>query len=283
MVMVEFGLEKKLNELFEKAGLDEEEIEEQKQAIRQDMNESVRLIGAGQTGVGKSTLLRSIFAIEEEDIPEEITTDATSAETQDFNSFQIQTEDGFTVEFTDGPGLGESIEKDEKYIPQWVDEIQKHDLLYWVLDASSRDISHIQRNMKTILDETEYRDRIVVVLNKVDQIELERDEQDEHEGWDEDFNVPTPALEKQIERRTNDIVEKLSRYVGISEDQIVCCSALKRWNHGEVLDTLIENLPPEKRIKVSANRDVEGFTELMSEEALEEVKQEMGSPSGGEN
>lgn len=273
-----------LNTLSERLNLDEKQKREYQEALQQDLHKPVKVIGAGQTGVGKSTLLRSIFAIEEnaDETPEWLTTDATSAETEEFQSFQIETEQGFKVEFTDGPGLGESIQKDKELIPKWIKEIQKHDLLYWVIDASSRDISHIQRNMKKILDETGYEDRIVVVLNKVDQIELERENLEEGmEGWNEEFNVPTPELEEQIERRTNDIVEKLSRHTGISEDQIVSCSALKRWNHGEVLDTMIEYLPPEKQIKMSLNRDVKDFTELMSDEALAEAQQELKSQSGG--
>lgn len=270
--MPEYGLSTKLDKLFDEVDIPENEKKELKSNIQNNLKEPVRIIGAGQTGVGKSTLLRSIFAIEDEDIPDEITTDATSAETEQFRSFQIENNDGFKIEFTDGPGLGESLSKDEELIPKWVEEIQKHDLLYWVLDASSRDIAHIQSNMKEVLNATNYRDKTVVVLNKVDQIELEREDYEEGvEGWNEKYNVPTDELEEQIERRTNDIIEKLDK-VGIPEEQIVACSALKRWNHGKVLDTLIENLPPEKQIKVSANRDVEEFTDLLSDEVLKEIQ-----------
>ena len=267
------GLEEKLAEMLDKAGLDEDQRKKEIEAIQNDLKQPVKIIGAGQCGVGKSTLLRSIFAIEEDQIPDVITTDATRAETEEFNSFRIETEEGFKIEFTDGPGLGESISKDDKWIPQWIEEIPEHDLLYWVLDASSRDISHIQKNMKKILDETGFHSRVVVVLNKVDQIELERDELEEGQsGWDEDYNVPTPELEKQIERRTEDIIAKLSDYTGVSEDQMVACSALKRWHHDIVLDKLVESLPKKKRIKVAANRDVEDFTELMSDKALREIQ-----------
>lgn len=269
--MPKFGLNDKFDELLEEAPVTDEEKERLRTNIQQDLEEPVKIIGAGQAGVGKSTLLRSIFAVEEEDIPEEITTDATSAETDEFQCFQIESEDGFKIRFTDGPGLGESIEKDKELIPKWIDEIQEHDLVYWVLDASSRDFRHIQENIRKIMDETGYRDRIVVVLNKVDQIELEESERNEGlEGWNEKYNVPTDELEAQIERRTDDIVEKLSR-VGIPENKIVACSALKRWNHGEVLDTLVESLPPEEQIKVSANRDVADIKELVSDDVLSDL------------
>ena len=274
--MVKFNLEEKLNKAFETAGIEGNKREEYWNTIKSDLDEPVRLIGAGQTGVGKTTLLRSIFAIEKGDIPEEMTTNTIDPETDTFQSFQIENEDGFAIEFTDGPGLGEDIRKDEEYIPQWIDEIPNHDLLYWVVDASSRDVSHIQRNMKRILDETGYADRIVVVLNKVDQIPLKREDRKAgKKGWDEEYNLPTPELEEQINRRINHLVKKFS-HVGISEEQIVACSALKRWNTMEVFQTLVEHLSEEKQIKVSANRDVDHFTELMSQEALAEIQDDVG-------
>lgn len=267
MLMPNFGIDRFLNELQ----IDDSQKNELRSKIKQDLDKPVKVIGAGQCGVGKSTLLRSIFDIKEDDIPSDITTDPTSAETNEFESFQIENEDGFKIEFTDGPGLGESLSRDEELIPKWIEEIQKQDLVYWVLDASSRDIAHIQSNMDKILNETGYYDRIVVVLNKIDQIELEReDRKNGIEGWNEKYNVPSDELEEQIEKRTNDITDKLSN-IGVPEDKIIPCSALKRWNHGEVLDKLIESLPEDKQIKVSANRDVADIRELVSDDVLDEV------------
>lgn len=267
--MVSYGI----REVLEELSLSEDMTKKIIQDIEKNLQEPVRIIGAGQSGVGKTTLLRSIFAIEDDQIPSSMTTSAISAETKEFSSFRIENKDGFKVEFTDGPGIGESVERDEEIIPQWINKIKRHDLLYWVIDASSRDLAHIQKNMKKIIDETGYRDRTVVVLNKVDQIMLPREEREKSKrGWNEEYNVPTPALEEQIEVRTNHIEKKILSYTGIPKDQIVACSALKRWNHHEVLDTLIDQLPAEKRIKLSANRDVEDFRELMSEDALNEVQ-----------
>lgn len=261
-----------MDELLGQLPVTEGQEEQLREEIRENLAEPVRIIGAGQAGVGKSTLLRSIFAVEEGDIPSSITTDATRAETMQFQSFQIESEDGFKIEFTDGPGLGESIERDEELLPQWVEQIKQHDMLYWVLDASSRDVRHIQENIRHVLDETGYRDRIVVVLNKIDQIELEQEDREgDAQGWDETYNVPTDELEEQIERRTDDLVDKLET-VGVPEDQIIACSALKRWNHGEVLDKMIETLPEEKQIKVAMNRDVADIRELVDDDVLSNLE-----------
>ena len=155
----------------------------------------------------------------------------------------------------------------------WIDEIPNHDLLYWVLDGSSRDVSHIQKNMKRILDATGYRKKLVVVLNKVDQILLTSEDEAEGKiGWDFDLNMPSSELEELIYKRTTDVIVKLEHYVDISREQIVVCSARRRWNHGKVFNKILEYLPEEKRIKASRNRNVKDFSELMTEKGKEEIR-----------
>jgi predicted GTPase len=265
-----------VDKILRELHLTPEEEQRKRAIIERDMREPAKLIGIGQTGVGKTTLLRSIFRIGSEHVERirDFKTNPVVSETRVFRSFEISTPGGFRVQFTDGPGLGESEEMDDRYIPMWIEEIRKHDLVYWVLDGASRDIRHIQQNMKRILDATNYHRRIVVVLNKVDNIELDEDQDDDNDGgWNREFNFPTEALEELIRVRTDDVISKLAKYVGIGLAQMVVCSARRRWNHGSVLDKLIEYLPSEKRIKVSVARDVKDPRELMDPEALREIEQ----------
>ncbi len=246
-----------------------------------------RIVGIGQTGVGKTELLKSIFRISEDDLSNfrdfkaqreedfyRLKTGATESVTKDFFSFVIRNDEGFRVEFTDGPGLGENAgTKEKEYLQRWEQKIPGHDLLYWVLDGSSRDIAHFQRNMKRILDATGYRNRLVVVLNKVDQILLPLELEERGViGWDLDFNRPSKALLRLINERVQDVVDKLTGYVEISHDQIVACSARRRWNHGEVLDKFLYFLPENVKIKVSRLREEKDHTELMSRRAREAVR-----------
>ena len=166
----------------------------------------------------------------------------------------------------------------------WIDEVPKHDMLYWVLDGSSRDIGHIQKNMKKILDETGYRNKLVVVLNKIDQILLPQELEIEGIiGWDLDYNVPTLPLERLIKLRTDDIIEKLEKYADIKREQIVVCSARRRYNHGAVLDKILEFLPEDVRIKVSMNRQVKDPSELMSENARKKIMEDRKLPGLAES
>ena len=127
--------------------------------------------------------------------------------------------------------------------------------------------------MKRILDATGYRNRLVVVLNKVDQILLPLELEERGViGWDLDFNRPSKALLRLINERVQDVVDKLTGYVEISHDQIVACSARRRWNHGEVLDKFLYFLPENVKIKVSRLREEKDHTELMSRRAREAVR-----------
>lgn len=268
----------KIDLLLKELNLSPEKLE----ALKKDMTIPVRIIGIGQTGVGKTELLKSIFRINKENIKatdgsyerivSKLETGAVKSVTKDFYSFSIESDEGLMVQFTDGPGLGETKELEEKYLQMWINEIPNHDMLYWVLDGSSRDIGHIQENMKLILDKTGYRNKLVVVLNKIDQILLPQEmELKGIIGWDTNFNQPTKALLKFINMRTDDIIEKLTNYVDIKREQIVVCSARKRWNHGDVLDKILDYLPENVRIKASLNREVKDPTELMSDEAKRKI------------
>lgn len=99
----------------------------------------------------------------------------------------------------DGFGFGELEEMDEKYFFMWVEEIFNYDLLYWVFDGVSWDICYIQQNMKCILDLIDYYEKIVVVFNKVDNIELdEEDDVDNDGGWNCEYNYFIEVLERLI-------------------------------------------------------------------------------------
>ncbi len=266
-----------LNALFDKLAWSDAERRDAMDKLARNRDKPVRLIGIGQTGVGKTELLRSIFKISEDDlgILRKLRTDATRSETRRFFSFRISTDYGFQVEFTDGPGLGEELGLQAEHIQAWINEIPKHDLLYWVLDGASRDISHIQQNMRIILDATGYRDRFLLVINKVDNIELEeQDREDGHVGWNEEFNQPTKRLLKQVDRRIGDVIEKFRSYAGVDPKHVVVCSALRRWNHDLLLDKMLELLPPDCRLKLNENRDVKSAKDLMAPDVRRRLESE---------
>jgi predicted GTPase len=75
--------------------------------------------------------------------------------------------------------------------------------------------------------------RLVIGLNQVDKIIAD--------GWDERLNMPTQKAEKEIQRRSEDIIHRLSRHAHISDANIEYYSALKRYRLLPLLTKIIKN------------------------------------------
>ncbi|WP_413276760.1 GTPase [Floridanema evergladense] len=75
--------------------------------------------------------------------------------------------------------------------------------------------------------------RLVIGLNQVDKMVPD--------GWDLRLNMPTDKAEKEIQRRSNDIVHRLTKYADISPANIEYYSALKRYRLIPLLTKIIKN------------------------------------------
>jgi predicted GTPase len=75
--------------------------------------------------------------------------------------------------------------------------------------------------------------RMVIGLNQVDKIVVN--------GWDERLNMPTKKAEKEIDRRSKDIIEKLAKVTRLSASYIEYYSALKRYRLLHLLNKIIRN------------------------------------------
>lgn len=82
-------------------------------------------------------------------------------------------------------------------------------------------------------ENTETPLRLVVGLNQVDKMIPS--------GWNERLNSPTEEAEKEIERRCEDIIKRLSQSAEISEANIEYYSALKRYRLILLLTKIIQN------------------------------------------
>lgn len=75
--------------------------------------------------------------------------------------------------------------------------------------------------------------RLVIGLNQVDKMVSD--------GWDMRLNMPTESADKQIQRRSNDIIQRLTKYADITSENIEYYSALKRYRLVPLLTKIIKN------------------------------------------
>ncbi len=75
--------------------------------------------------------------------------------------------------------------------------------------------------------------RLVVGLNQVDKMVLN--------GWDGRLNMPTEQAEKEITRRSQDLIRRLSKYGKISDDNFEYYSALKRYRLMPLMTKIVRN------------------------------------------
>jgi GTP-binding protein EngB required for normal cell division len=126
----------------------------------------------GQTGVGKSSLINSLFEV--------------SLETHDFKPCTKQpekhisrTEDGFEFWFWDMPGIGESSDADSRYIEMYKEKIKESDILLWAIHADSRSVTFDVNCIWGLLESMEADERsrffskITFVITKADTVVMD--------------------------------------------------------------------------------------------------------------
>jgi uncharacterized protein len=186
--------------------------------IRSSMSELLDMIGAfidgikresltvsvmGQTGVGKSSLINSLFGT---DLP----TDPVRPGTTQIMKHEVQGKFGHKVVFYDLPGLGESSQGDRVWIPQYQQHLRESDIVIWAVLADSRSFKYDLTTLATVINglnqeqQVYFLSRIVFVLTKTD---LLTDPQTPvhwslvKQGVDESFFLPDKNLSNLIQRK----------------------------------------------------------------------------------
>lgn len=180
----------------------------------------------GKAGVGKTTTINNLFNVNYH-------ISHTVAGTKAAQQEDFELTGGGLLTVIDMPGLGEDIdEKGYRQIYQSV--LSQVDVILYIIQANARD-SAVDQDIMQFIDSTTAKGqkrRIVIGLNQVDKIGPG--------DWNTKFNFPSQEQEKNIERRCNDIIVKLSKETGISHNSIVYYSALKRYRLYDLLIAVIK-------------------------------------------
>lgn len=173
----------------------------------------------GQTGVGKSTLINSIFKINLKTSNSEPCTDTPNI---------IDVKSGNSIlRFIDLPGFGETNDIDEKRESDWKKHLEKADVLLVVTFSTSRSIDLEIDRVKKLVDESKLKD-VIFVCNQTDRLDVP-------EGWlyslvdDHIEVVPRKGIKNLIAAKSDYIQKRVD--ASFSEDcKVIYCSALS--GHG---------------------------------------------------
>ena len=194
----------------------------------QDETYDLQVIFIGKTGYGKSTTVNSIIGkrIFEFDDNKPCTHECQSAE------YVISPCGKHYFSLGDLPGIGESFEKDKKYIDMYSDFLKKTHTTVYILRADTRDFAldiDLFNNLFKSGSENGDRRKIVIGMNFCDKIEpLNRAEQ---------FK-PSQEQLKNIDSK----IDLVSIIFGIPINRIIPYSAIVGWNINALVRCIVDNL-----------------------------------------
>ena len=189
----------------------------------------------GKTGAGKSSLCNALFGQRTAKVsnvkactraPQEVLVNLTP--------------DGAGMTLVDVPGVGESGERDLEYQALYESLLPELDLVLWVLKGDDRAFSIDERFYKEVVLPaiTDSGTPIVFVVNQVDKIAPFRE-------WDLEAGQPGKKQALNIKNKVAD-VRRIFK-VGRKMPAVVAVSADERYGLVDLVNTIVERLPDEKK------------------------------------
>lgn len=187
----------------------------------------------GQSGVGKSTTLNSVFGLNNY-------ISNLAEGTTDIVEKIFPMRDGFSLSLYDMPGLNNDEDKDIEYEKLYKKILPDCDVIVYVINAHSRDFGEDCRILKEVVlpicNANQVRDNLILGINKIDTIGENIDPKDPELKWDVFENKPTEKLKEAIKTKLSDMIDKLINegLVGSADTlethQIVFYSAVFNYN-----------------------------------------------------
>ena len=222
------------DKIFDKGNVSLEDRKSVNAALEKEiLDRPFRVAVIGQSGVGKSTTLNSVFGLKNyvSDIAEGTT---------DIVEKVFPMRDGFNLSIYDMPGLNNDVDKDIKYVELYKKILPGCDVIVYIINAHSKDFGEDCRILKEIVlpicNTNKIRENLILAVNKIDTICESYDTEDPELRWDVVENRPTEKLKHAIKQKLGDINDKLidEDLVGdaetLSVGQIVYYSAIYNYN-----------------------------------------------------
>lgn len=229
-----FLINKIFDKIFKMGDISKEEQDKVNIALNEELTgKPFRVAVIGQSGVGKSTTLNSVFGLEN------YTSDLAEG-TTDIIEKIFPMRDGFNLSIYDMPGLNNDEDKDIEYEQLYKKILPECDVIVYIINAHSRDFGEDCRILKEIVlpicNQNKIRENLIIAINKIDTIGESQDPNDPELQWNIIDNLPTKKLKEVIKIKLGDIIDKLidekllASEDGLEKHQIVFYSAIFNYN-----------------------------------------------------
>jgi hypothetical protein len=245
-----------------------EDFVELEQQVQENMDKEPppQIAFIGETGVGKSTTLNTLFNAG-------VKTSHIKACTQEELALEFQVENGTLIVY-DMPGLGESLASKDKHYKTYQRILKNVDVILWILDAQYRPIQSIQTYLRDEMNliDSQIVERMVFALNKVDLVQPRQ--------WHHLSNLPGDAQKNNIEARIEDVREKISEVLPSWKGTVIGYSAEKYYNLPQLFLAMLEAVPEKRRWVLSSRKALADFLEKVDDSLLPPNKQKNKGKTG---
>ena len=138
-----------LDSLFDKLNWSPEEEDEFRKLLRKGSKEEVNIVLCGKTGAGKSTLINALVGVEKAAVGKTV-----RPETSVITKYTAQTDDNFTINVWDTPGLRDGSGREEDYLRDLRTTVYTRDIdmMIYCIDMSQMrsDLEHPSSPLKLL-------------------------------------------------------------------------------------------------------------------------------------
>tara|TARA_B100000614_G_scaffold229792_1_gene222461 strand:+ start:11142 stop:12098 length:957 start_codon:yes stop_codon:yes gene_type:complete len=261
-----------------KKALNDLDLNDLRQIRKHISQTKVNVLLVGGSGVGKSSTINALFQRHGLESNAKIG-QGTEPETKEISHHEID-----NLVIWDTPGLGDSTQKDEEHQKKIVDLLHKKDdegqplidLIFLILDASSRDFSSAFALIReTLLPNLHHddRNRILIGLNQADLAM-------KGHFWNHENNKPEDELVARLEDLVDTVRFRIKADTGLEVDPIYYSAGCtidnkvlsNPYNLQKLLSFIMERLPNKKRaaIALHINKDEDNFRDNDNKEDYQE-------------